>query len=872
MDLMTDGFVDDPFQVLEDLDSNDFPDFLNQNSELADPSLTLWSSEILNQCPDDSPTGQASSGHSQNNRSSSHCTQTKVANGAPDSITLTSPVMDVSDEGYVSKVEKRPLIEELESYKADQPQIVGKRKLTKSPLTDAVDNFAYDGISHKRRDYRQRLGSPDTLTIMPSPLNEPQSSSNENSITFNDSDMETDNSSARVSTAKSKRRTPHNLIEKKYRYSINDGIQRLKALVARPEEKLSKSGVLRAAIDYIDRLKQDNGDLQKEIIRLQNLLMDAGIIKAQEVVGCKTRAFRSHSPKFPCPSSASTSSEPSPSSDNGASHPMVDKARLAIVLFMFMFVVCNPLSVFIGKTPDNMKGGLIEDIIPGRALQEYTDDSSFDSESVWWHSSIVIWSVNIFVVVCFLTRLLVFGEPVADAESSSWAQFLKMKADAHACIRSWNYAEAERNFHECLKVLERPLPKAKYDELISVIWQIIRHLLNSIWIGRCFSRIRRSAAKTVPVVCRSHAQTAIIYHQLNQLHLTGPYNGGGKLAGLNFALCAVNLAESAGCSPDGLSHAMRADIYINAALQMKLELPPFIGAILSVYFMKRAKRHIQRAEDGVRIKLMWLFHPIARRFTSKKNFISDHLRSKSTVSLPYVRSCSAAKPIERLMSAFKLEMLKLLVGELNAPSGLEISYFYEVSQLLFSMCSSPKLSAGTLNVIDVTSFDSQGDEICAWWTNVFLCALYWRDLKYGSAAEHYAAVRKCPKILLAEPVSLAVGHALCTRKLCIHDRESVLFWRVICIHSSRSLLSLRKLTIPIQCSRTSNIMEAISDRVRLLSLEWLLISSFDLWRSKLDNRRPYWQQLPPLELRHNYEEILAKYRSVAKNNPVLIRK
>lgn len=55
-------------------------------------------------------------------------------------------------------------------------------------------------------------------------------------------------------------------------------------------------------------------------------------------------------------------------------------------------------------------------------------------------------------MVCFLTRLLVFGEPVADAESSSWAQFLKMKADAHACIRSWNYAEAERNFHECLKV------------------------------------------------------------------------------------------------------------------------------------------------------------------------------------------------------------------------------------------------------------------------------------------------------------------------------------------------------------------------------------------------------------------------------------
>ncbi|MGH0187983.1 UNVERIFIED_CONTAM: hypothetical protein FKN15_027103 [Acipenser sinensis] len=63
------------------------------------------------------------------------------------------------------------------------------------------------------------------------------------------------------------RRTTHNIIEKRYRSSINDKILELKDLVMGSDSKVHKSGVLRKAIDYIRYLQQvhKSGVLRKAI-------------------------------------------------------------------------------------------------------------------------------------------------------------------------------------------------------------------------------------------------------------------------------------------------------------------------------------------------------------------------------------------------------------------------------------------------------------------------------------------------------------------------------------------------------------------------------------------------------------------------------
>ena len=88
-------------------------------------------------------------------------------------------------------------------------------------------------------------------------------------------------------------------------------------------------------------------------------------------------------------------------------------------------------------------------------------------------------------------------------------------------------------------------------------------------------------------------------------------------------------------------------------------------------------------------------------------------------------------------------------------------------------------------------------------------------------------------------LGLAVGHALCARKICIDDRDSPKVSQYVCIHTKKALESLRLFSTS---SRTSGVVSGIQEGTRRMAYEWIMNSLLDAWRSNLFSSKPYWTQ------------------------------
>lgn len=148
-----------------------------------------------------------------------------------------------------------------------------------------------------------------------------------------------------------------------------------------------------------------------------------------------------------------------------------------------------------------------------------------------------------------------------------------------------------------LRALGRPLPTSHLDLACSLLWSLIRHLLQRLWVGRWLAGRAGGLHRDCALEADARASArdaALVYHKLHQLHtmgmpgkgpggrgsrrrtpasrpacLPGKYTG-GHLAAANLALSALNLAE---CAGDAVSVATLAEIYVAAALRVKTSLP-----------------------------------------------------------------------------------------------------------------------------------------------------------------------------------------------------------------------------------------------------------------------------------------------------------
>uniref|UniRef100_A0A3Q2Q7A3 Sterol regulatory element-binding protein 1 n=1 Tax=Fundulus heteroclitus TaxID=8078 RepID=A0A3Q2Q7A3_FUNHE len=389
---------------------------------------------------------------------------------------------------------------------------------------------------------------------------------------------------------KGEKRTAHNAIEKRYRSSINDKIGELKDIVAGTEAKLNKSAVLRKAIDYIRYLQQSNTKLKQENMALKMAAQKNKSLK--DLVAMEVDSQAEVKNELPTPpasdvgsptsfSHCGSDSEPdSPMGEDTKPHigsldqsaagggvgGMLDRSRMALCAFTFLFLSLNPLAALLCSS-GGAAAGNAADITThhaGRSVLGVDIAAESWGWMDWMLPTILVWLLNGILVSGVLIRLLVYGEPVTRPHSGSSVLFWRHRKQADLDLARGDFAQASHNLRTCLKALGRPLPTSQLDLACAALWSLLRFCLQRLWVGRWLAARAGGLRTDRPLqedACKSSRDGALVYHRLHQLHMTGA---------VHIALSAVNLAECAGsCLPV----ACLAEVYVSAALRVKASLP-----------------------------------------------------------------------------------------------------------------------------------------------------------------------------------------------------------------------------------------------------------------------------------------------------------
>uniref|UniRef100_A0AAQ5Y8R0 Sterol regulatory element-binding protein 1 n=1 Tax=Amphiprion ocellaris TaxID=80972 RepID=A0AAQ5Y8R0_AMPOC len=569
---------------------------------------------------------------------------------------------------------------------------------------------------------------------------------------------------------KGEKRTAHNAIEKRYRSSINDKIVELKDLVAGTEAKLNKSAVLRKAIDYIRYLQQANQKLKQENMALKMAAQKNKSLKdlvAMEVDGQPD--VKSELPTPPASdvgsptsfSHCSSDSEPdSPmgedtkpnvgmldrSAAGGGAGGMLDRSRMALCAFTFLFLSLNPLAALLCSSGSSSAGNTA-------AVSTHHTSRSVLADSWGWMDwmlpTILVWLLNGILVSGVLIRLLVYGEPVTRPHSGSSVLFWRHRKQADLDLARGDFAQASHNLWTCLKALGRPLPTSQLDLTCAALWSLLRFCLQRLWVGRWLAARAGGLRSDRPLqedACKSSRDAALVYHRLHQLHMTGKLNG-SHLSAVHMALSAVNLAE---CSGSCLPVASLAEVYVSAALRVKASLPRILH-FTSRVFLSSARQACLSSSGSVPPAMQWLCHPLGHRFFVDGDWA---IRSTPKESI-YSQAGNTVDPLAQVTQAFREHLLEKALycvaqphGEKNPSQGEgEYADALEYLQLLISAsdaagATSQSFAIGS-NMATVTGCDPHSK----WWSSVAVVIINWLQGDDAAAERLYPTVEHLPRSL-----------------------------------------------------------------------------------------------------------------------------
>ncbi|XP_012268258.2 sterol regulatory element-binding protein 1 [Athalia rosae] len=517
-----------------------------------------------------------------------------------------------------------------------------------------------------------------------------------------------------VPRVKEVKRSAHNAIERRYRTSINDKIIELKNIIVGVDAKLNKSAILRKTIDYIRFLQNTNDKLKAENMALKMAEQRQNL---RELLVCgeltPPRSDSSEPSLSPAPVSPSPSSPSSLKDDTESLHSMHssvsttrgmrDHTRLTLCAFLFVVLAFNPL----GLVMSNMRRlnfDYSSTKLDGRTILQYQDSS--DSETGIW-TGIFMWLINVVLLICGLSRLLLYGDPMLPFDSKATLELRRWKRQAEFNISKQNYDQAYRDLCQCLRCFGRTLPSNRMEIFLATVWQVVRQILHKLWLGKWVSQLGKffndkSERQQAQISC---LELAVVYQHMLCLRLSQ----GSTEATLFLALSSVNYGEAA---EEGIPKSLMAEIYINAALCFKQALFPYIHK----YYLGKARALLTLCT--IPVKLKWVMSVEGTRFLASQKW-----QYGEQLDCEFSSQCSKADPLSYAARAYRERLisqsLRLLTG---TAEDIHASTVLELAQ---SIMSSAEVEPYFVSDDKLTVTRCE-DEIGLWWGAVIYVAASWR--------------------------------------------------------------------------------------------------------------------------------------------------
>ncbi|XP_032697094.1 sterol regulatory element-binding protein 1 isoform X1 [Lontra canadensis] len=667
--------------------------------------------------------------------------------------------------------------------------------------------------------------------------------------------------------SRGEKRTAHNAIEKRYRSSINDKIVELKDLVVGTEAKLNKSAVLRKAIDYIRFLQQSNQKLKQENLSLRSAAHKSKSLK-DLVSACGSRGntevpMEGMKPEVvdtlsPPPSDAGSPSQSSPlslggrSSGSGGSgsdsepdspvfedsqvkpeqllsprsRGMLDRSRLALCALVFLCLSCNPLASLLGSrglpSPSD-----VSSTYHGSGRNMLGVESRDGPGWAPWLLPPLVWLTNGLLVLVSLALLFVYGEPVTRPHSDPAVHFWRHRKQADLDLARGDFAQAAQQLWLALRALGRPLPTSHLDLACSLLWSLIRHLLQRLWVGRWLAGRAGGLHSDCALQADARASArdaALVYHKLHQLHTMGKYTG-GHLAAANLALSALNLAE---CAGDAVSAAALAEIYVAAALRVKTSLPRALH-FLTRFFLSSARQACLAQSGSVPLAMQWLCHPVGHRFFVDGDWAVCSAPRESLYSL-------AGNPVDPLAQVTRLFREHLLERALNcvvqpspspgsADGDREFSDALGYLQLLNSCSDAAGAPACSFSISSSMATATGTDPVAKWWASLTAVVTHWLRRDEEAAERLYPVVEHLPRALQESerPLPRAALHSFKAARAVLGRGKAE--------SGPASLAICEKASGYLQDSlATTPAGSSIDKAMQLLLCDLLLVARTSLWR------------------------------------------